>query len=203
MHIAPPLQGQPHPPPHVAGRRRRWPLVAAIVVGAMTGVVAAVVIVMQIRPGPAAVPPAAHPVTVTVPAPTPAKPAPLPTEQANRKTCDEGLTSAERFINEALAALATLPAEAKIGVGVVPTNPAWNAVVQRAAADYQRASEVLNAGIAPGTTPLLAASATTHVKVLRLLAEANRTDDRMIGNAVEAGNSSAENMATLCERYAP
>lgn len=203
MHIAPPLQGQPHPPPHVAGRRHRWPLVAAIVVGAVTGVVAAVVIVMQIRPGPAAMPPAAHPVTVTVPAPTPAKPAPLPTEQANRQTCDQGLTPAERFIDEAEAALATLPSGVKIGQAEVPANPAWNDAAQRAAGAYQRASDALGAAIAPGTTPMLAEAARTGVKELLLGASAIRTNDSMIGNVVEIGNETAKMLATLCDRFAP
>lgn len=203
MHIAPPLQGQPHPPPHVAGRRRRWPVVAAIVVGAVTGVVAAVVIVMQMRPGPAAVPPAAHPATVTVPAPTPAKPAPLPTEQANRQTCDQGLTPAERFIDEAQAALDTLPNGVKINQPEVLANPAWNAAVQRAAAAYQRASDTLKAAIAPGTTPMLAEAAATGVKALHLLATSNSTGDPMTGNAVAMANETARMLGTLCERYAP
>lgn len=208
-HIAwppPPPAGPPfqsYPQPATEARHRRGPVVAAAVLGAVIAAAATATIAIQVRPNPAT-PPAAHsPVTVTVPAPKPAPPSPLPTEQANRQTCDQGLTPAEKYIDEALAALATLPSGIKVGEGVIPTNPTWNAAVQRAAAAYQRASEVLNAGISPGTTPMLAEAALTDVKELRLLAEANRTDSAVIGNAIEIANASAKTIATLCNRFAP
>lgn len=194
---------QPYPQPPTEGRRRRGPVVAAAVLGAVLPAVATAAIAVQSRPDPTAAPAAHAPVTVTVPAPKPAAPSPLPTEQANRQTCDQGLTPAEKYIDEAQAALATLPTGIEVGEGVVPTNPAWNAAVQRAAAAYERASEVLNAGIAPGTTPMLAEAAATDVKELRLLAEANRTDSLVIGNAIEIANASAKTIATLCNRFAP
>jgi len=194
---------QPYPQPPTEGRPRRGPVVAAAVLGAVLAAVATAAIAVQSRPDPTATPAAHAPVTVTVPAPKPAAPSPLPTEQANRQTCDQGLTPAEKYIDEAEAALATLPSGVKVGDLAIPSNPAWYAAAQRAAAAYRHASDVLNAGIAPGTTPMLAEAAATDVKELRLLGEAIRTNDTMIGNAGEVANASAKTIATLCNRFAP
>lgn len=196
----PPFQPYPQPPTE---SRRRGPVAAAAVLGAVLAAVATAAIAVQSRPDTATAPAAPAPVTVTVPAPKPAPPSPLPTEQANRQTCDQGLTPAEKYIDEAQAALATLPSGVKVGDLAIPSNPAWNAATQRAATAYRQASDVLNAAIAPGTTPMLAEAAATDVKELRLLSEATRTNDTMIGNAGEVANASAKTIATLCDRFAP
>lgn len=176
---------------------------AAAVLGAVLAAIATAAIAAQSRPDPTAAPAAHAPVTVTVPAPKPAAPSPLPTEQANHQTCANGWDGASRFISEAHAALATLPNGVKVGEPAVPANPAWNASAQRAAAAYQRASDVLSAAIAPGTTPMLAEAAQTGVKQLRLSAYAIRSNDSMMGNVGEVGNATIEELDNLCDRFSP
>lgn len=194
---------QPYPQPPTDGRRRRGPVVAAAVLGAVIAAVATAAIAVQSRPDPTAAPAAHAPVTVTVPAPKPAAPSPLPTEQANHQTCYDGWDGASRFIDQAEAALATLPSGVKVGQPEVPTNPTWNAAAQQAATAYRQASDALKVGIAPGTTPMLAEAANTGVKQLRLLADAISTNNLMIGNAIEVGNASAKEIGTLCTRLVP
>jgi hypothetical protein len=194
----------PPGPPADGRRHRRWPVLAAAGVAGVVAAVAAAVITVQARDTttPAA-PETRVPVTVTVPAPVPPSPAPLPTAQADRQTCEQGWIPAGHFIDSAKAALATLPKGINIGDPVVRTNPDWIATAQRAGDFYRQAGDALKSAIAPGTTPILAEAASTAVKALRVLGDANSTNDLVIGNAIEISNATAKEVGVLCTRLAP
>ncbi|PBA23623.1 MAG: hypothetical protein EKK51_27055 [Mycolicibacterium sp.] len=192
----------PLPPGPPAGGSRRWPvLVGAAIVGAVVSAVAAFAITTQARDTTVQGLPA--PTTVTVAAPTPAPPVPLPTTEADRQTCQQGWIPAGNLIDQALAAVRTLPDGIKVGDPAVRSNPDWTAAVRRAADAYQQAGDALAGSIAPGTTPALAEAGRTAVNSLHLLASAMRTGDPATGNAGEIVNTSGSQVGHLCQRLAP
>jgi hypothetical protein len=161
------------------------------------------VITMQVRDAAPSAAPAHAPVTKTVQPPALPSPAPLPAAQADRQTCEQGWIPAGHFIDWGKAALRTLPSGVRIGDPIVKTNPDWNAAAQQAAGFYRQAGDAMSSAIAPGTTPILAAAAATAVKELRLFSDVISTNDATVGNAIQLGNATAEEVGTLCDRLAP
>ncbi len=201
----PPPPGYPPQPPGPGARaRRRWPaLVLAGIAGAVVASVASVLITVQVRDNTVQQRQPSSPATVTVTAPTPPAQTPLPTAEANRKTCQQGWVAAGDHIRSAQAAVAGLPPDVKIGDPAVASNPQWSAAVQQAADFYRQASDALAPNIAPGTTPVLAEAAHTSVKALRLLADAIKTSDAITGNAVAIANETTQQTGALCVRLVP
>jgi len=191
----------PLPPSPPAGGGRRWPvLVAAAVIGAVVSAGAAFAITTQAHTTVQGLP---APTTITVAAPTPSAPVPLPTDQADRQTCQQGWIPAGNLIDQALASVRTLPDGVRVGDPAIRSNPEWSSAVQRAADSYQQAGDALAASIAPGTTPALKEAAQTAVKSLHLLAASMKSVDPATGNAGEIVNTSGSQVGRLCQRLAP
>ena len=144
----------------------------------------------------------AQPVTVTAAATPPASPAPLPTDQADRRTCNAWLAAGEE-IHAAQAAMPTLPSGMTILDPAVRQNPDWSAAVKKAAKQYGQAGDVLAAGIASGTTAILDQSANSAVNALHALNIADSTFDLANGNTYQMVRESAATMDVLCDRLAP
>lgn len=195
---------QPGPPGDGSPRQRRWPLItAAAVLGAVIASAGAAVITLQARDSHTPLSATASPVTVTVEAPPPVSPAPLPSAQADRQTCREGWIPAGNLAREAVRALQILPPDVKVGDPAIQGNPGWKAAVESAAKSYGEAGDVLDASIAAGTTPVLAAAAHTAVDALHLLGDAMSKGDPANGNAGELVEAAGGHVGLLCERLAP
>lgn len=194
---APPLPGKP---PFVDDNRRLWPMVVAAAVGSAVVTIGAFAITSSRHDTPAAAP-APPPVTVT--AAPPAGPAPLPVDQANRQTCQQGLLGTVAPARAASDALKALPSGMKIDDPAVRANTDWAAAVQDAGRQYQRVADTMQANIAPGTSPVLAAASNTTVKAYHALAAAYLTFDSLNGNLGVTATDTADQMAELCTRLAP
>lgn len=201
---APQPTAHPLPPRPPGGHRRRWPaLIAAAVLGAILAGTATAVGVIHARDDAGGAEIASAPMTVTVAPAVPPAPKPLPATEADRLTCRDGWLEAGNYIRSARATMRALPPGVKVGDPTAMNNPEWRAVAQEAADSYRKASEVLEAAIAPGTTPVLAEAAHTSVKALRLLADSIATSDPITGNAIEIGNEAGPQTRALCVRLAP
>lgn len=192
----------PLPPPRRPSGRKRWPvLVMAGAISAVIASTAAAVITVQAR-GNSESQPISAPVTVTVAAPTPAVPAPLPVDQANRQTCQEGFIATQAPTKSATEALSILPAGVKVLDPAVQQNPEWASAVRTAGGYYTQASEALRTRIAPGTTPVLANAADTTVKAFRVLGDAYTKFEPIAGNAHDLAVEASDQMVALCTRLA-
>ncbi|MCH9731998.1 MAG: hypothetical protein K0U84_20385 [Actinomycetia bacterium] len=190
-------------PPADTRGPRRWPrLAAAAAIGAVIAATVAALITTNVRDTTTAAPKPPPPVTVTVPAPEPPTPAPLPTAQANNQTCRQGWIPAGDLATSAQKELKTIPEGIKLNDPAILANPEWSATVQRAADLYQQSGDVLDANIAPGTTPILAEAAKTTVRAAHLLGQATNNADPAAGNAIEIANESAVQLSALCTRLA-
>ncbi|WP_241473890.1 hypothetical protein [Mycolicibacterium neoaurum] len=193
------------PPITVARPRRRWPALAiAAIAGAAVASLASALIAVQVRSDDRIdQSQLSSPATVTISATTTPATPPLPTVDANRKTCQQGWIAAGRNIQSAKTAVSALPPDLKVGQPALATNPEWMALARQAAEFYGAASDSLAANIAPGTTPVLAEAARTSVKALRLLADAIRTNDPIVGNAGAIANETTQQTGALCTRLVP
>lgn len=196
----PPAPPPPHPP---SGHRRGWGILAAAAASAFVAGTAAVVITAHVvaqhsypRGGVAAT------VTVTALPPTVPTPAPLPTTQADRKTCDAWHAAGD-LIRAASHAISVLPEKMTILDPQVRTNPAWSAAAARAADFYGQAGDILSASIPPGTSVILSKTATATAAALQALSTSEVAFDVTNGNAYDAVHNSADSMDVLCERLAP
>lgn len=189
----------PGPAPQPAGQppRRRWGrLAAAAAGGAVIAAAAATVIAIAATPNRAPTPgPAPAPVTVTA---TPTTPAPLPAAQADAKTC-----SAYRSIVAPASAaiqqtLKPLPTGVTITSPEVAANPDWSAAVDRAATQFQQASDQLAAQIAPGTSPMLGHFANIMVSALKTMSVAYQTRDPDNGDDYNVYHSTDQTLSAMC-----
>lgn len=196
---------QPLPPPFSLPPRprRRWPIAAGFTAVAVVAATIATVITAQVasRGGSGrAYPPAT--VTVTATPPAPPKPPSLPTADADRRTCQAWWAAGDK-IHAASDAQAVIPKDMTVMDPPVRENPEWTAAVHKAADFYDQAGDTLAAGIAPGTTIILARAATTAAAALRTLSTAYGTFDVANGNAYVVMRETADEMDVLCERLAP
>jgi hypothetical protein len=140
--------------------------------------------------------------TVTViPSPS-SSPEPLPTAQADGRTCTAWLSAGD-LIHAASTAQSVIPKGTTIVDPSVRNNPTWTSAVQKAADLYGQAGDTLAAGIAPGATPMLAETATTVVDALRALSTTTRGFDDASGNAYSVTKEAGNAMDVLCNRLAP
>ena len=191
----------PRPP---RDTQRRWPAFVGVAVAsaAVAATVTALITSQVVRTDSASGRSTAPAITVTATPATPAPPAPLPAAQADRQTCSAWLTTGDK-IHAAQAAMPSLPQGVTIGDPTVQQNPDWSAAVRRAADLYGQAGDVLAAGIAPGTTPILSQSAASAVNALHALATADATFDPANGNTYHLVHESADTLDVLCDRLAP
>lgn len=194
--------GPPAPPPAAHGRRR-WPtLVVSGAIGALVAAAVAAVVTTEVREDSAASAIEPSPSTTTVAAPPPPSAAPVPTRQADERTCREGWIPAGNLAASAVTALRTLPDGVRVGDTRIPSNPAWAEAVERAGDSYRRAGDVLAAHITPGATPILRESAEAAAKSLTLLGNALIAGDPVNGNAGEMVDAAGAQVGALCQRLA-
>lgn len=191
------------PPPPAPPRRRRWPLVAGVAIASAV-LAAAITAVITTNMGGAA---GGHTATtttrtVTVTPPSSSSPEPLPTAQADARTCAAWLSAGD-LIHAASTAQSVIPKGTTIVDPSVRNNPTWTSAVQKAADLYGQAGDTLTAGIAPGATPMLAETATTVVDALRTLSTTTRGFDDASGNAYSVTKEAGNAMDVLCNRLAP
>jgi hypothetical protein len=181
--------------------QRRWQgrVVAAIVGAVIAATVTALIIH---RADTTAKHPAAPTITVTATPAVPPPPAPLPTADADRRTCNAWLAAGER-IRDASHDLSVLPAGSTILDPQVRNDARLSRAATAAAEFSGLAGDTLNAGIPPGTTPMLSRSATAAAAALRALSIAYATLDLASGNAYHAVRESADVMDAVCSRLAP
>ena len=188
--------------PPLPAPRRRWPIALAGVVFGAAAATALAALTTFGQTKSAHTPATPSTVTVTATPPPAPTPEPLPTAQADRHTCEAWL-AAGTHIHAASGALKVLPKGVVVSDPGVPGNPQWSAAVKTAVAEYDRASETLTAGIAPGTTPILQTTATAAAAALHALAIADGTADATNGNAYHTTHEASDMMDVLCERLAP
>lgn len=198
----PPALPYPFPPAPPGPGGRVWTSVlAAGTAGAVVAATIAALITGSVRSTAAPAPKTPPAVTVTV---APPSPAPLPVDQADRHTCNQGLLASVVYVRAANREFEkALPNGVKVTDPEVRANPEWAAAVRRAAADWRLAADTLESNIAPGTTPILAAAAETTVKASRARATAYATFDAAGGNAGDIATKTADEMVVLCKRLAP
>lgn len=190
----------PAPLPPAPAARRRWPVfVGGVAIGA--AIAAAITAALMAGTRDTAT---RTPVTITATAtpPAPTTPAPLPAAEANRHTCNTWL-SAGKMINDASTAQSVIPQGMTILDPAVRANPDWTAGVQKAGNLYGQAADTLAGDIAPGTSPMLAQTASTVVGALHALSTTTKAFDEASGNAYAVTKSAANAMDVLCERLAP
>jgi len=139
--------------------------------------------------------------TVTVTA-QPATPAPLPATDADRSTC-QAYSSAGKLLQSATTLLQVIPADKTILDPAVRANTDMAAAVQKAAALYGQAAAAIKRGTAPGTSAVLADSATALNGALSSMATAYRTYDANVADVYEVGKAADGAMSALCTRLAP
>lgn len=193
--------GSPYLPPQPPPARRRWPAFAAgaAIGAALAATIASIITANMVGSDHTSTPAAPVPITET---PAPPPPAPLPAAEANRHTCNTWL-SAGKLINDASTAQSVIPQGMTILDPAVRANPDWTAGVQKAGNLYGQAADTLAGDIAPGTSPMLAQTASTVVAALHALSTTTKAFDEASGNAYAVTKSAANAMDVLCERLAP
>lgn len=200
--ITPPYLTGPDPrtvEPPPSRRGIWWAVGTAAVVSAALGATLAGLITARVNSGNAAPPPVTSTVSVTAQTPTPA---PLPAAAADRSTC-QAYSSAGKLLESATRTLQVIPANKTVLDPAVRTAPDMAAAVQEAAALYGQAADAMKRGISPGTSRILADSATALNGALSSMATAYRTYDPNVGDVYEVGKAADGAMAALCTRLAP
>lgn len=188
----------PRPP---RGSQRRWPGLVGVAVAsaAVAAAVTALITSQVVRTDSASGRSTAPAVTVTATPAAPAPTAPLPAAQADRQTCDTWHSAGDK-IHAATKAQSVIPPQLTVVSQEVRDNPEWTAAVHQAADFYSQAADVLAAGVAPGTTPVLDQSAASMVAALRTLSTSYGTFDPAGGNAYHVMHEASDEMDVRCER---
>lgn len=199
--IAPPYPAGPPAPTTPPPRRTRRAWTAAGVVAVLSAALGAILtgaITAHVSSEENAVP---VPSTVTVTA-QPISPAPLPAADADRSTC-QAYSSAGKLLQSATTTLQVIPVNKTVLDPAVRTDARMAAAVQKAAALYGEAADAIARGTAPGTSAILAESATALNGALSAMATAYRTYDANVADVYEVGKAADGAMVALCTRLAP
>lgn len=114
-----------------------------------------------------------------------------------------GWLAARDLANSAIDIWDTLPKGIKFDDPRIQANPEWRSTLQHSGELFRQAGDALEPQIAPGTTPLLAASARAAVAALRTEGYSFETSNPGMGNASAMEDETSGLMAALCTRLVP